>query len=165
MKEMPVSYQTMLTRLEQKERRREREPAGPRPLKQAGEQLEGKVPDGVRRGLERIPGVGVPMFRFVEKFRDWVKTPFVDGKFFDALGFRYIGPLDGHDLKTLIRIFRRAKEDREPQILHVVTVKGKGYTPAESHPDAYHGVAPFLVETGEMRGEKNASAIFSRFPA
>ena len=52
MKEMPASYQTMLTRLEQKERRREREPAGPRPLKQAGEQLEGKVPDGVRRGLE-----------------------------------------------------------------------------------------------------------------
>ena len=112
---------------------------------------------GVRRGLERIPRVGVPVFRFVEKFRDWLKTPFVDGKFFDALGFRYIGPVDGHDLKTLIRIFRRAKEDREPQILHVVTVKGKGYTPAESHPDAYHGVAPFLVETGEMRGEKNAS--------
>ncbi len=112
---------------------------------------------GVRRGLERIPGVGAPMFRFVEKFRDWLKTPFVDGKFFDALGFRYIGPLDGHDLKTLIRIFRRAKEDKGPQILHVVTVKGKGYMPAESHPDAYHGVAPFLVETGEMRGEKSVS--------
>ena len=112
---------------------------------------------GVRRGLERISGVGAPMFRFVEKFRDWLKTPFVDGKFFDALGFRYIGPLDGHDLKTFIRIFRRAKEDKGPQILHVVTVKGKGYMPAESHPDAYHGVAPFLVETGEMRGEKSVS--------
>ena len=112
---------------------------------------------GVRRGLERIPGVGVPMFRFVEKFRDWLKTPFVDGKFFDALGFRYIGPLDGHDLKTLIRIFRRAKEEKGPQILHVVTTKGKGYVPAESHPDTYHGVAPFLVETGELRGEKRVS--------
>ena len=103
---------------------------------------------------ERIPGLGAPMFRAVEKFRDWLKTPFVDGKFFDALGFRYIGPLDGHDLKALIRILRRAKEENEPQILHVVTVKGKGYTPAESHPDAWHGVAPFLVETGEMRGGK-----------
>ena len=112
---------------------------------------------GVRRGLERIPGVGVPMFRFVEKFRDWLKTPFVDGKFFDALGFRYIGPLDGHDLKTLIRIFRRAREEKGPQILHVVTTKGKGYVPAESHPDTYHGVAPFLVETGELRGEKRVS--------
>ena len=112
---------------------------------------------GVRRALERIPGLGAPMFRAVEKFRDWLKTPFVDGKFFDALGFHYIGPLDGHDLKALIRILRRAKEENEPQILHVVTVKGKGYTPAESHPDAWHGVAPFLVETGEMRGEKHVS--------
>ena len=111
----------------------------------------------MRRGLERIPGVGVPMFRFVEKFRDWLKTPFVDGKFFDALGFRYIGPVDGHDLKTLIRIFRRAREEKGPQILHVVTTKGKGYVPAESHPDTYHGVAPFLVETGELRGEKRVS--------
>ncbi len=112
---------------------------------------------GVRRGLERIPGVGAPMFRFVEKFRDWIKTPFVDGKFFDALGFRYIGPVDGHDLKTLIRILRRAKEEKEPQIIHVVTTKGKGYVPAESHPDTYHGVAPFLVETGRQRGDGRAA--------
>ena len=112
---------------------------------------------GVRRGLERIPGLGAPMFRFVERFRDWLKTPFVDGKFFEALGFRYIGPLDGHDIKALVRVLRRAREDEAPQILHVVTTKGKGYTPAESHPDAYHGVAPFLVETGQARGESGAS--------
>ena len=112
---------------------------------------------GVRQGLERIPGVGAPMFRFVEKFRDWLKTPFVDGKFFDALGFRYIGPVDGHDLKVLIRILRRAKEEKGPQILHIVTTKGKGYVPAESHPDTYHGVAPFLVETGEQRGDQRTS--------
>ena len=112
---------------------------------------------GVRRGLERIPGLGAPMFRFVERFRDWLKTPFVDGKFFEALGFRYIGPLDGHDIKALVRVLRRAREDDAPQILHVVTTKGKGYTPAESHPDAYHGVAPFLVETGQARGESGAS--------
>ena len=112
---------------------------------------------GVRQGLERIPGVGAPMFRFVERFRDWLKTPFVDGKFFDALGFRYIGPVDGHDLKRLIRFFQRAKEEKDPQILHVVTTKGKGYVPAESHPDAYHGVAPFLVETGEQRGDQHTA--------
>ena len=112
---------------------------------------------GVRQGLERIPGVGAPMFRFVERFRDWLKTPFVDGKFFDALGFRYIGPVDGHDLKRLIRFFQRAREEKDPQILHVVTTKGKGYVPAESHPDAYHGVAPFLVETGEQRGDQHTA--------
>ena len=110
---------------------------------------------GVRRGLERIPGVGRPMFQAVERFRDWLKTPFVDGKFFDALGFRYIGPLDGHDIKALVRILRRAREDDAPPILHVVTNKGKGYRPAESSPDAYHGVAPFLVESGRLPGEAN----------
>ena len=112
---------------------------------------------GVRQGLERIPAWARRCSASWKKFRDWLKTPFVDGKFFDALGFRYIGPVDGHDLKTLIRIFRRAREEKDPQILHVVTTKGKGYVPAESHPDAYHGVAPFLVETGEQRGEKHTS--------
>ena len=81
----------------------------------------------------------------------------MDGKFFDALGFRYIGPVDGHDLKRLIRFFQRAREEKDPQILHVVTTKGKGYVPAESHPDAYHGVAPFLVETGEQRGDQHTA--------
>ena len=84
---------------------------------------------GVRQGLERIPGVGAPMFRFVERFRDWLKTPFVDGKFFDALGFRYIGPVDGHDLKRLIRFFQRAKEEKDPQILHIVTTRARAMCP------------------------------------
>ena len=108
---------------------------------------------GVRQGLERIPHVGAGMFRFVEKLRDLLKVPFVDGKFFEALGFHYIGPVDGHDLKTLIRTLRRAKEDDKPLIIHVCTTKGKGYYPAESHPDAYHGVAPFLVEAATARQE------------
>ena len=108
---------------------------------------------GVRQGLERIPHVGAGMFRFVEKLRDLLKVPFVDGKFFEALGFHYIGPVDGHDLKTLIRTLRRAKEDDKPLIVHVCTTKGKGYYPAESHPDAYHGVAPFLVEAATARQE------------
>lgn len=107
----------------------------------------------VREGLEAIPHIGNRMFRFIERFRDSIKSFFVDGKFFEALGFVYIGPVDGHDLKHLIRILRRAKKDSRPILIHVVTQKGKGYVPAENKPDVFHGVAPFYVETGEARSE------------
>ena len=110
---------------------------------------------GVRRWLAKLPHVGMPLFRFLERFRDSLKSLFVDGKFFDALGFRYIGPIDGHDIKHLIRILRRAKESDEPQLIHVVTQKDRGYKPAEDHPDVYHGVAPFLVESGEGRDDSH----------
>ena len=103
----------------------------------------------IRTGLERIPHIGHRLFRFLEKFRNMVRSLFVDGQFFEALGFKYIGPVDGHDLKQLIRVLKRAKGAGEPLLIHVVTQKGKGYQPAEDHPDVYHGVAPFLVESGE----------------
>ena len=112
---------------------------------------------GVRRGLERIPRVGLPLFRFIEKFRDMLKSIFVDGRFFEALGFQYIGPINGHDMKHLIRVLKRARDYSKPQLIHVVTQKGKGYKPAEDHPDYYHGVAPFLVESGESRDEDTVS--------
>ena len=110
----------------------------------------------VRRGLEKIPGIGVPVFHFIEKLRDALKSLFIDGKFFEALGFVYIGPIDGHDIKHLCRILNRAKNDKRPVLVHVVTQKGKGYRPAESHPDAFHGVAPFYVESGKARSGGDA---------
>lgn len=105
----------------------------------------------VRAGLARIPKVGIPMFKFIEGLRDWLKSAFVDDKFFDALGFQYIGPVDGHDVKKLIRVLRRALDEEGPQLIHVVTRKGNGYLPAETHPDQFHGVAPFFIESGEAR--------------
>ena len=112
---------------------------------------------GIRGGLEKIPGVGFPVFRFLERMRDSLKSLFVDGQFFEALGFQYIGPIDGHDLKHLIRVLRRAQEDARPMLIHVVTQKGRGYLPAENHPDQFHGVAPFLMESGESRQESQIS--------
>lgn len=106
---------------------------------------------GVRRALERIPGIGTPIFRFIEKLRDALKSLFVDGKFFEALGFTYVGPIDGHDLKHLIRVLARAKLDKRPVLIHVVTQKGRGYSPAEDRPDAFHGVAPFYIDSGKTR--------------
>ena len=122
------------------------------------------VKRGIRRGLGRIPHVGMPLFRFMEKFKNFLKSLFVDGKFFDALGFSYIGPIDGHDLKHLIRVLKRSRDSQEPVLIHAVTQKGRGYAPAESHPDQYHGVAPFLVESGEVRssGEISMGAIAAK---
>ena len=106
---------------------------------------------GVRSLLERIPHAGTPALHFVEKIRDGLKTLLLDGQFFEAMGFEYTGPVDGHDIKRLIRILERAKRAEGPVLLHVVTQKGKGYRPAENRPDTFHGVAPFFVESGALR--------------
>ena len=113
------------------------------------------VKRGIRRGLSRIPGVGIPLFHFIERLRDMLKSLLVDGKFFSALGFEYIGPIDGHDLKHMIRVLKRTKDSDQPVLVHVVTQKGHGYRPAENRPDAFHGVAPFFIDSGEVkRGER-----------
>ena len=112
---------------------------------------------GIRRGLEKIPSVGMPVFHFLERMRDSLKSLFVDGRFFDALGFSYIGPIDGHDIKHLIRVLKRSRDSDEPVLIHAVTQKGRGYEPAEARPDVFHGIAPFFVESGETRAEGGAS--------
>ena len=112
---------------------------------------------GIRRGLSGIPTVGMPVFHFLEKSRDLLKSLFVDGRLFDALGFSYIGPIDGHDIKHLIRILKRSRDSDEPVLIHAVTQKGKGYEPAEARPDVFHGIAPFFVESGETRDEGGVS--------
>lgn len=112
---------------------------------------------GIRRGLEKIPKVGVPIFNFIDRIKDALKSLVVDGQFFEALGFTYIGPIDGHDIAHLTRVLRRAKDDRRPVLIHVVTQKGKGYEFAENRPDAFHGVAPFYVDSGEIRKKSDDS--------
>ena len=113
---------------------------------------------GVRSRLETIPKIGPPLFRLMEKTRNIVRSMFVDGQFFAALGFKYIGPVNGHDLKQLIRVLRRSKSDDRPLLIHVVTQKGKGYQPAEAHPDVYHGIAPFYIESGATKQEQGISS-------
>src|SRR5699024_5065747 len=82
--------------------------------------------------------------------------------FFEDMGFTYLGPVDGHDVKGLTRLLRYAKDIEGPVLLHVRTVKGKGYTPAERNPDQFHGVGRFCVQTGEplSGGSSNFSAVF-----
>lgn len=114
--------------------------------------------------LNKIPVVGKSMFKLAERLRDWLKYLVVPGIFFEELGFKYFGPIDGHDIKKLEDVIKRAKSyNGYPVLLHVVTVKGKGYSIAEDKPQKYHGISPFFVENGELKTksvQKTYSDIF-----
>ncbi|HTM79958.1 1-deoxy-D-xylulose-5-phosphate synthase [Asticcacaulis sp.] len=101
---------------------------------------------------ERLPR---PLFEMVRKSEEFSRTWFTGGTFFEELGFYYVGPIDGHDMETLLAVLKRVKEIKDrPVLVHVVTQKGKGYSPAETSPDKYHGVAKFDVITGEQSKPK-----------
>ncbi len=110
----------------------------------------GKTKDMLKSVLGRIPYIGKPIVRGLTHVRDAVKRLLVEDRFFEALGFQYLGPLDGHDIRRLIRVLKRAKAAQEPVLLHVVTQKGRGYAEAEAHPDKYHGVAPAYNEPSDV---------------
>ncbi len=108
----------------------------------------------VRSGLHRIPLIGRPLANTISWMKDMVKSVFVDEEqegFFDALGFRYIGPVNGHDLPNLIHTLENVKELHDPVVVHVLTRKGYGYDKAEQQPEVFHGTPPFYVETGDAR--------------
>ncbi len=109
----------------------------------------------VKRGLNRLPLIGPPVASLMEKVKHSVKMMLVPGEFFEALGFGYLGPIDGHDIPTLERALRDARAMDRPVVVHAVTRKGRGYALAERKPEAFHGVAPFFVENGKARGAKH----------
>ncbi|HYF82847.1 MAG TPA: 1-deoxy-D-xylulose-5-phosphate synthase [Clostridia bacterium] len=102
--------------------------------------------------LNKVPLVGKSMFKLAEKLRDWFKYLVVPGVLFEELGFKYFGPIDGHDIRKLEDVINRAKSyNGYPVLIHVVTVKGKGYSIAENKPNKYHALSPFFIETGELK--------------
>ena len=105
----------------------------------------------LRSGLMKLPFLGKPTYRVMEKARDALRALLTDGAFFDSLGFEYWGPLDGHNINQLIRELKKAKAARRPILMHVCTQKGRGYGPAEENPAKFHGCGPFDPVTGEMK--------------
>ncbi len=97
--------------------------------------------------LRKIP-VGPTILRFGERLKDSLKYMMMPGIIFEEMGFIYLGPVDGHDIKSLVSILRHAKAANGPVLIHVLTKKGKGYRPAENNPDKFHGVGAFDVRTG-----------------
>ena len=99
--------------------------------------------------LTSIPAFGKDILKFARRAENSLKGFLTPGALFEALGFDYIGPIDGHDLPGLIEVFNNAREFDGPLLLHVMTTKGKGYRPAEETPDKFHGVGAFDLSTGK----------------
>lgn len=103
--------------------------------------------------------LGKKVYGMTHQMKKAVKETLLPSSMFENMGFHYLGPVDGHDVAGLTKILRYAKDLKEPVLLHIRTVKGKCFPPAEENPDAFHGVAPFDPETGKLR--KNGGANFS----
>lgn len=101
--------------------------------------------------LKRIPVLGGKVASTVERVKDSLKYLVVSGVFFEEMGFKYLGPIDGHDLEALDKTFEYAKKVEEPVLVHVITKKGKGYKPAEEDTvGTWHGTGPYKMETGDF---------------
>jgi 1-deoxy-D-xylulose-5-phosphate synthase len=100
------------------------------------------------RKVMRATALGRGFYQVTHKLKAGMKAALLPSSMFEDMGFQYMGPVDGHDVKGLTRLFQQAKEIQTPVLIHVRTVKGKGYAPAEKNPDSYHGIAPFHKENG-----------------
>lgn len=103
---------------------------------------------GIEDTLKKIPGRGEKIVYQIRKTKSGIKQLIVPGMFFEDMGITYLGPVDGHDLKKMIKVLQEAKRLDRPVLVHVLTKKGKGYLPAEENPSKFHGTGPFEVETG-----------------
>ena len=114
----------------------------------------------VKYNLLKIPLIGEPLERLVHSIKKSLKALVVDEGFFTALGFTYLGPIDGHDVRAMEKIFRRAKDLDNPVVIHCCTTKGNGYSKAEKSPERYHGTPPFFIENGEV--QKRSHRLYGR---
>ena len=108
----------------------------------------------VVKGLSSIPFIGKGLSNGLYTVKNLIKQLFVPGMLFEDMGITYLGPVDGHNVKEMIRVFKEAKRVRHAVLVHVLTKKGKGYEPAEKNPARFHGVEPFDIETGKPLKEK-----------
>ena len=116
------------------------------------------------RRIMNATSLGRAVYKVTHQVKQALKQSLLPCSMFENMGFRYLGPVDGHNLPFLTKILRYAKDIDEPVLLHVKTVKGKGFAPAEENQDTFHGVAPFDPFTGKLKREpgENFSAVFGR---
>lgn len=106
----------------------------------------------IEERLDRIPNVGVSMAETIKNAKNSLKHLFVPGMFFEEMGIVYVGPIDGHDVESILTALEAAaRMKNRPVLIHVVTKKGKGYRPAEENPSIFHGVGPFDPRSGEVQ--------------
>lgn len=123
--------------------------------------LSGKLYATVRAGSKKVLSRMPPVWELARRAEEHVKGLIVPGTLFEELGWNYIGPIDGHDLPTLVATLQNLRALQGPQLLHIVTRKGKGYPPAESDPVTYHGVGAFDPATGILPSNRLTSPTFT----
>ena len=122
-----------------------------------------KIKQEIAQLLLAIPGIGKEISRYAHKIDEAIKGVFIPGRLFEDLGFRYVGPIDGHDVEALIETFGTVKGLKGPTLMHVITRKGKGYEQAEEKADVWHGAKPFDISTGKFHKKKTNPAYTSVF--
>lgn len=126
-------------------------------------QFYAKSNNRIRKILEKVPKIGPVTIRAARRIKYSLKQLVIPNMFFEDLGFKYLGPVDGHDIERVEWVLNLAKKEQEgPILVHVITKKGKGYEPAEKEPDKYHSTSAFQIETGEAinKKAKDYSAVF-----
>jgi 1-deoxy-D-xylulose-5-phosphate synthase len=119
--------------------------------------LYAQLREGGKKALQQMPAVRA----LARRSEEHVKGMMLPGTLFEEMGFNYVGPIDGHDLKALLRVLHILRNAHGPQLLHVVTRKGKGYAPAEADPITWHGPGPFDPASGTILKEKPGTPSFS----
>jgi 1-deoxy-D-xylulose-5-phosphate synthase len=109
-----------------------------------------RLKEEIESTIKKIPNIGKGMAKYLERIKKGIKKMLVPGMFFEDMGIKYLGPIDGHNIKELTEVLGRAKDIKGPVILHVITKKGKGYEFAEQNPGKFHGIGPFNCDSGEL---------------
>jgi len=125
--------------------------------------LSGKAYTSVREGSKTVLGTAPPVQAFARRWEEHLKGMVMPSTLFEELGFNYIGPIDGHDIHTLVATLQNMKAMNGPRFLHIATQKGKGFEPAEGQPIAFHGVGPFDPSTGKVEkksGKRTYTQVF-----
>jgi len=122
-----------------------------------------RIKDQAKSILKSIPGLGPAALKAGRAVENLVKKTFFPGLVFEELGIKYVGPIRGHHLPSLLQVFEEAKAYDGPVLIHCVTQKGKGYLPAQTNPEKYHGACPFNISTGKPRDNSQVQSYSSVF--
>lgn len=108
----------------------------------------------VKASLSKKNAIGEELERNIRRAKSMLKQVFIPGMFFEDMGITYLGPIDGHNIEALTEVIEDAKQVEGAVLIHVITEKGKGYEPAQLHPESYHGVGPFIKKNGMAKKPK-----------
>ena len=119
----------------------------------------------VTKTLKKVPKIGTAVVDTMRRTKSSIKQLFIPGMLFENIGLTYLGPVDGHNMRQMMRLFNEAKRVEGPVVVHVLTKKGYGYAPAYNRPDLFHGTGPFDIKTGKPLAKKDClcyTDVFSR---